>query len=344
MKNEFKGKRILVTGGTGSIGSMIVKKLLEYNPKQVRVFSRDETKQFELAQTLNAGIKVNFLIGDVRDKERLNMAMENIDIVFHAAALKHVDSCERNPFEAVKTNVQGTQNIIDCAFENKVDKVIGISTDKATDPANVMGCTKLLAEKIMLATYFYKGNRKTKFCFVRFGNVLGSRGSVVPLFIRQAREGGPLTISDPNMTRFLMTIEDAVNLVFKAAEIMKGREIFIFKMPTVRISDLAKAVILSVQEKYESIPKNIKTKIIGKKNGEREHEKLLTNDETMNALETKDMFIILPLDINGVFEIKDRDKEYPQSRKCKSIDYNSKTGIRLSIKEIQKMFKQAKIL
>jgi len=192
MKNEFKGKRILVTGGTGSIGSMIVKKLLEYNPKQVRVFSRDETKQFELAQTLNAGIKVNFLIGDVRDKERLNMAMENIDIVFHAAALKHVDSCERNPFEAVKTNVQGTQNIIDCAFENKVDKVIGISTDKATDPANVMGCTKLLAEKIMLATYFYKGNRKTKFCFVRFGNVLGSRGSVVPLFIRQAREGGPL--------------------------------------------------------------------------------------------------------------------------------------------------------
>src|SRR3990167_3418436 len=162
MNSEFKDKRILVTGCTGSIGSAIVKLLLPHKPKAVRVYSRDESKQFELEQELAAESRVRFLVGDIRDKERLNMAMENIDIVFHADALKHVSSCENNPFEAVKTNVQGTQNVIDCAFANNVDKVIGISTDKATDPTNVMGCTKLLAEKIMLASYFYKGEHKTK--------------------------------------------------------------------------------------------------------------------------------------------------------------------------------------
>jgi len=342
MKNEFTGKRILVTGGTGSIGSMIVKKLLEYNPRQIRVFSRDETKQFELSNELSAGAKVNFLIGDIRDKERLNMAMENIDIVFHAAALKHVSACERNPFEAVKTNVHGTQNVIDCAFANNVDKVIGISTDKAAEPTNVMGCTKLLAERMMLSTYFYKGNKKTKFCFVRFGNVLGSRGSVVPLFIKQAKAGGPLTVSDPKMTRFFMTIEDAVLLVFKASEIMKGREIFIFKMPSMRIGDLSKAIILSQQKKNPPSAKKIAIKIIGKKDGERDHEKLLANDEAENALETKDMFIILPQKINGVSEIE--NKEYPQSKKSKVSDYSSKTNKMLNVKEIQKMIDRAHII
>jgi len=334
MENEFKNKRILVTGGTGSIGSAIVKKLLDYNPRQIRVYSRDETKQFELEHDLNAGAKLRFLVGDIRDKERLNMAMENIDIVFHAAALKHVISCENNPFEAVKTNVQGTQNVIDCAFANKVDKVIGISTDKATDPTNVMGCTKLLAEKIMLASYFYKGMHKTKFCFVRFGNVLGSRGSVVPLFLKQIHNGGPVTVTDRNMTRFFMTIQDAVSLVLKATALMQDREIFILKMPVVKIIDLAKALVaLDKEEKSEEV----KIKIIGKKNGERMHEKLLTMEEAESALETKEMFIIIP---GEKLELHQSKKIYLDTKAAGAKEYNSESQKKLSVKEIKTMLKR----
>jgi len=312
-----------VTGGTGSIGSVIVKTLLSYKPKQIRVYSRDETKQFNLANELGPNVPVAFLVGDIRDKERLHMAMENIDIVFHAAALKHVLSCERNPFEAVKTNVQGTQNVIDCAFANKVDKVVGISTDKATDPSSVMGCTKLLAEKIMLATYFYKGSKKTKFSFVRFGNVLGSRGSVVPLFFKQAMSGGPVTITDPEMTRFFMSIPQAVGLILKAVTMMKDREIFILKMPSARIKDMAQAVIEIVGK--DKGGKEIRIKSIGKKNGERLHEKLLTEEESSIALDTKDMFIIL----SYLAHESDTDKKYSQyysgAKKFKRGEYSSES-------------------
>ncbi|MEK7165134.1 MAG: UDP-N-acetylglucosamine 4,6-dehydratase family protein [Patescibacteria group bacterium] len=336
MKNEFKNKRILVTGGTGSIGSAIVKLLLPHKPKAIRVYSRDESKQFELEQELGAGSGVRFLVGDIRDKERLNLAMENIDIVFHAAALKHVSACENNPFEAVKTNVQGTQNVIDCALANDVDKVVGISTDKATDPTSVMGCTKLLAEKIMLASYFYKGMHKTKFCFVRFGNVLGSRGSVVPLYLKQIRQGGPITVTDPNMTRFFMTIHDAVNLVFKATALMRDREIFILKMPTVKIKDLAKAVL--EQETGRGIDTTgVKIDIIGKKNGERIHEKLLTLEEAENALETQDMFIIVPREVFISQKIHDA---YPSAKKTRIQEYSSRGEKKLTSKEIKKMLQR----
>lgn len=293
--NEFTDKIILVTGGTGSIGSMIVKELLVYNPKQIRIFSRDETKQVEFMHEINQDNRVRFLIGDVRDKERLNLAMEDVNIVFHAAALKHVVSCENNPFEAIKTNVQGTQNVIDCAFINNVEKVIGISTDKATDPMNVMGCTKLLAEKIMLASYHYKGHKKTKFSFVRFGNVLFSRGSVVPLFINQIKKGGSVTITDERMNRFVMSTKDAVRLVFKATEFMIDREIFILKMPIVNIVDLAHAIIKIYAPRFGRSPDDVNLQFIGKKNGERIVEKLLTSDEVEYALETDDMFIITPV-------------------------------------------------
>jgi len=337
MDNEFKNKRILVTGGTGSIGSAIVRELLKYGPRQIRIYSRDETKQFDLAHKLNAGLKVSFLIGDIRDKERLNMAMENIDIVFHAAALKHVSACEKNPFEAVKTNVYGTQNIIDCAFANQVDKVIGISTDKATDPSNVMGCTKLLAEKIMLASFFYKGDKKTKFCFVRFGNVIGSRGSVIPLFIKQANSGEPITITNPDMTRFFMSIQQAVNLVFKAAALMKDGEIFVLKMPVTTIKNLAKAVQEIVKEKNPKI-KKMPVKIIGKKNGERMHEKLLTLEESETALETDDMFIILPNLKFNTDEYGDlKLNSYPKAKKCSCREYNSKSQRKMPLSELKEM-------
>jgi FlaA1/EpsC-like NDP-sugar epimerase len=320
LKNEFKNKKILVTGGTGSIGSIIVEKLLQFNPKQIRVYSRDDTKQFELEKKLNDNQKLRLLIGDIRDKERLNLAMEDIDIVFHAAALKHVVSCEKNPFEAVKTNVLGTQNVIDCAFNNNVEKVIGISTDKAASPSNVLGCTKLLSEKIMLASYFYKGNKKTKFCFVRFGNVLGARGSVIPLFLSQIKRGIPITLTDPEMSRFFMSLEDAVNLIFKSSIIMKDREIFILKMPIIKIGDLAEALIEIINKKTGK-NQNIKINIIGKNNGEKMHELILSKDESCNALETDDMFIILPhMEFSPV---KIDSSKYPKAEKTIIKEYSS---------------------
>lgn len=293
MRESFKNKTALVTGGTGSIGSEIVGELLKSGARQVRIYSRDETKQFELAHRLNGDPRLRFLIGDIRDKERLEMGMEEVNVVFHAAALKHVVSCESNPFEAVKTNVEGTQNVIACAFKNGVEKVVSISTDKAADPTNVMGCTKLLAERLVLSSFFYKGKKKTKFCSVRFGNVLGSRGSVIPLFIRQIKTGGPVTVTDPDMSRFFMSIHQAVELIFRAHNLMKGHEIFILKMPVATIGALADSVIEIMRERNKKL-KKIPIHIIGKKAGERQHEKLLTLDESGTALERDDMFIIRP--------------------------------------------------
>lgn len=342
MQEVLKGKTALVIGGTGSIGSEIVKKLLECDVRQVRVYSRDETKQFELAHRLHNDPHIRFLIGDVRDQERLMMAMEGVDIVFHAAALKHVVSCELNPFEAVKTNVQGTQNVISCALANDVEKVISISTDKAADPTNVMGCTKLLAEKLILASYFYKGKKKTKFASVRFGNVLGSRGSVIPLFIKQIKDGGPLTITDPSMTRFFMSISQAVDLIFKASELMKGQEVFILKMPVASIGDLANAVISIMKEKNNAI-KDVEIKIVGKKAGERKHEKLLTLDESETALERDDMYIIRP---NVEYEIFHdfKPEEYPDSRSAEVKEYSSKSEELMTLEEVKKMILSIKEL
>jgi len=335
MTNQFKGKTVLVTGGTGSIGSEIVIQLLDRGVKQVRVFSRDETKQFDLAHALKNDPRVRFLVGDIRDKERLNMAMEGVNMVFHAAALKHVTACEKNPFEAVKTNIQGTQNVIDCAFANKIDKVVGVSTDKATSPTNVMGCTKLLAERLMLASYFYKGNKKTKFCYVRFGNVLASRGSVIPLFINQIKDGGPVTVTDLNMSRFFMSIPQAVDLIFKACFLMRDREIFILKMPVATIGDLVQTLIKIIKQKRH-LKKNVVIKVIGKRNGERQHEKLMTADEAESALETDDMFIIRP---NVSLEIGHQlaPATYPNTRPAELKEYASSDQPSMSQAEIKKM-------
>lgn len=294
MEHIFKNKKIIVTGGTGSIGSEIVRRLLTYDPKVVRILSRDETKQFELEQELGDLNNIRFLIGDIRDMERLKRAFEGIDIVFHAAAMKHVPACEYNPFEAVKTNVIGTQNLIDAALDNEVEKVISISTDKAASPINTMGATKLLAEKLIIDANFYKGNRKTIFSCVRFGNVMGSRGSVIPLFEKQIKHEGQLTITDPEMTRFMMTIPQAVNLVFKATKIAQGGEIFILKMPVVKLGDLAKCMIEHFAPKAGRKPGSIKINTIGVRNGEKMYEHLMSEEEARYAYETKDMYILLP--------------------------------------------------
>jgi UDP-N-acetylglucosamine 4,6-dehydratase/5-epimerase len=228
----YHGRRILVTGGTGSIGSHIVRQLIAQEPRALRILSRDETKQLYLQEELARSgdlASVRFLIGDVRDPIRLRRAMEGIDVVFHAAAMKHVPACEYNPFEAVQTNVLGTQNVITAAREASVGRVVAVSTDKACSPENTMGATKLLAERLIAAAHGFSAGQVL--CGVRFGNVIGSRGSLVPIVRQQLREGRPVTLTDSRMTRFMMTMEDAARLVLTAGARAHGGEIFILKMP-----------------------------------------------------------------------------------------------------------------
>ncbi len=294
----FDGKTILVTGGCGSIGSEIVKTLLKIgNVQSIRVFDINETGLFELAQELNEDPRLRLLVGDVRDKPRLKMAMENVDVVFHAAALKHVPLCEFNPFEAIKTNVMGTQNVIESALESEVEKVITISTDKATAPVNVMGATKLLAERITVNANLYKGRKRTKLACVRFGNVMGSRGSVIPAFLSQIEREGLIYITDRRMTRFIMKLSDAVKLTLKAAAMAIGGEIFVLRMPAVSIEDLASAFFEVVKNKLPS--KNLselKIEEIGRREGEKTHEHLITLDEFENSkvFMEKDLFVMIP--------------------------------------------------
>jgi len=330
MVNIFRGKNILVTGGSGSIGSGIVKRVLQCEPKVVRVLSNDENCLFDLEQELRGYSNLRFLVGDVRDKERLQHAVENIDFVFHAAALKHVPLCEYNPFEAVKTNVLGTQNVIEVAMEEEVEKLITISTDKAVNPVNVMGATKLLAERLTISANHYKGLRKTVFSCVRFGNVLDSRGSVMPSFREQIRKGGPVTLTEPNMTRFVMSIPKAVELVLKAAEIARVGEIFIFKMPALRIGDLAEAMIDELAPQYGYNPESIKVEISGKRAGEKIYEELLTADESINASVTEDMFIIIPA------------AENQESKRISAKEYRSdQDGILLAREEIKEILRES---
>ncbi len=292
MYNIFSGKKFLVTGGAGSIGSEIVRNLLKYDPEVIRVYSRGESEQFDLQHELVGHKNIRYLVGDVRDRSRLAKSLKGIDYVFHAAALKHVPSCEYNPFEAVKTNVVGTENLIDLSIEEGISKVISISTDKACSPSNVMGATKLLAERLIAAANCSQGNSDTVFASVRFGNVMGSRGSVIPLFHQQIKQGGPVTVTDPDMTRFMMTIPQAIGLVFEATRIAKGGEIFILKMPALRLSDLAETMIEELSSNYGYSSKDIKIETIGARAGEKIYEELLTKQESEFAIERDNMFVL----------------------------------------------------
>jgi len=325
MKEYFKGKKVLVTGGTGSIGSEIVRQVIRLEPEVVRIYSNDEDAQFRAAQEFGTKGVVRLLFGDVRDLERLKTAMEEIDIVFHAAALKHVPACEFDPFEAVKTNVIGTQNVAKAAMEQNVEKVINISTDKAVNPINVMGATKLLAERLTATANNFKGLKRTIFASVRFGNVLASRGSVIPIFLDQIRKGGPLTITDPKMTRFVMSISQSVALILKSAVQAVGGEIFILNMPALRIGDLADVMIDAYAQKFDFKPDEIKINVIGLRPGEKFHEELMTHMEVGNALKKDGMFVIS----SGLL---DRDQQHKDVS-----DYNSSQAQLLSKPEIKKI-------
>lgn len=341
MENEtgdfFRGKKILITGGAGSIGSEILRALLIYEPKSVRVLDQNESRQFELKNELKSHRNISFLIGDIRDRNRVIMTIEDIDIVFHAAALKHVPLCEYNPFEATKTNVIGTQNVIDAALHEEVEKMITISTDKAVNPINVMGATKLLAERLTIAANYYKGNRKTAFSCVRFGNVLDSSGSIIPLLKKQIEQGGPVTITDHRMKRFVMNIPKAIELVLRATKKTRGGEIFIFKMPLMHIKDLAELMIEELAPKHGYKPDDIKTEIIGIRPGEKISEELVTKEECCHMEEENEMFKIDSM-IN-LFGKPNKTAKFGNEKYC-----DVEGGRLLSKAEIKKLLIESNIL
>lgn len=304
--DSLSGKNILITGGCGTIGSQLVRQTLDKNPSVIRVLDIDEEGLFNLKRSIGADRSVRYLQGDVRDRDRVELAMENIDVVFHAAALKHVSLSEYNPFESIKTNVQGTQNVIRAAIENGVNSLVTISTDKSSNPISVMGATKLLGERLTIAANTYKGSQDTKFSCVRFGNVLGSSGSVIPIFKQQIQTGGPVTVTDPNMTRFVMPIRDAVKLVIQSHSRATGGEVFVLKMPTVQVKTIAEAMISHHAPKVGFDKNDISTEIVGTRPGERTHEKLISEDEVSSAYDVGDMYVILPqIDMPGYDSVTD---------------------------------------
>ncbi len=280
----FSGKKILITGGTGSFGKKYTQKLLQnYDPAKIIIYSRDELKQFEMAQEFNAPC-MRYFIGDVRDKERLIRAMEDVDYVIHAAALKHVPVAEYNPMEAIKTNINGAQNVIDAAIACGVKKVIALSTDKAANPINLYGATKLASDKLFIAANNVVGKRDIRFSVVRYGNVVGSRGSVIPFFKKLIAQGAEyLPITDERMTRFWITLDQGVDFVLKNFARMQGGEIFVPKIPSMRIVDLA-----------EAMAPNLPKKIIGIRPGEKLHEVMCPKDDSHLTLEFDDHFVIQP--------------------------------------------------
>jgi UDP-N-acetylglucosamine 4,6-dehydratase len=280
---ELRGKVVLVTGGTGSFGKAFIRTVLdEHDPAAVRVYSRDELKQYELARSLDSDPRLRCLIGDVRSRERLAMAMRGVDVVIHAAALKQVPVCEYNPFEAVQTNVHGAENVVAAAIANDVPRTISLSTDKAVNPVNLYGATKLCAEKIIAQGNAYAGDSPSRFASARYGNVVGSRGSVVPLFKHQATLG-ELTITDEAMTRFWITLEEAVGFVISCLGMMQGGEVFVPRIPSMRMTDLA-----------DALAPDATRRLVGVRPGEKVHEVLVTEDESRQARSLPDRFIIYP--------------------------------------------------
>ena len=311
MSPLLKGKKILVTGGSGSIGKELVKKSLIEGASLVRIFSNDENALYETELEFS-GKNIEYVIGDIRNSETVNSIVKDIDIIFHASALKHVDRCELNPFEAVTVNTIGTYNICKSAIRESVSKVINISTDKAVNPIGVLGATKLLSEKLISAESFHN-NSKTIFSSVRFGNVLQTRGSIIPRIENQIKEGGPITLTDKNMKRFFMTKKQSVDLILKATEYAKGGETFVLKMPLILLNDLFDVMKTIIAPKYNLNPNIIKTKIIGIRPGEKITEYLLTDFELENVLETKDFFIM-----PSMFD-SEITKKYKNAKKPKNI-------------------------
>ena len=309
-KDFWNGKRVLITGCCGTVGSELVRQLLggDYPVAEVIALDNNESELFFMEQRFLDDRRATFFLGDVRDRDRLCQKMEGVDIVFHAAAFKHVILCERAPYEAVQTNIIGVQNVIFAATECGVERVLFTSSDKAVNPTSVMGTSKLMGERLMTAANSNLRNRKPVFTSTRFGNVLGSRGSVVPIFYEQIKKGGPVTLTDPRMSRFIMSIQDAVRLVIDSVMLARGGEVFITKMPVIRIKDLAEVMIEELSPLCGYEPSDIEIVDIGVKPGEKMYEELMSLEETRRAIELSRYFVVLPA-FRGIY--KDIEYNYP---------------------------------
>ncbi len=327
----FNEKSILITGGTGSFGKKCVETILSQYPNVERlvVFSRDELKQFEMAQQFPADRypQIRYFIGDVRDKDRLVRAMKDIDIVIHAAALKQVPAAEYNPFECIQTNIIGAQNVIEACLDSDVKKVVALSTDKAAGPINLYGATKLCSDKLFVAANNMRGKQDIKFSVVRYGNVMGSRGSVIPFFLER-RHQGVLPITDERMTRFSISLEDGVTLVLKAFDIMWGGEVFVPKLPSYRITDVAKA-----------IAPEARLEIVGIRPGEKLHEEMITATDAINTLEFDDYFVMLPS--IQFWNVKAFAEHYSGARCADGFFYDSGTNTEwLAVEQLRKLIRE----
>jgi len=334
----FDDKTILITGGTGSLGRALTKRLLEQNAKTVRIFSRNESKQIEMESEFSDDKRLRFFLGDIRDSERLFTALEDVDIVFHTAALKHVPKIEYNPFESIKTNVIGSQNVIDNSLKQNVEKVIAISTDKAVSPLNTYGATKLLMEKLFVSAnnYLNREKYKTKFTAARYGNVLGSSGSVIPKFIQQIKSNEKIKITDSLMTRFNITMDSALDLIINTAKIGKGSEIFIPKLKAYNIMDVKSALFDLLHEtEYE---------VVGIRPGEKLHETLINEDEMKYTWKINDMFMITNPHYE-LFNNKNLETNYEKLEKENNLDsYSSDKVEKLTVDELKVVIKNSGLL
>ena len=333
----FENKTILITGGTGSLGQALTKRLLEMGANTIRIFSRNESKQIEMEDNIKDD-RLRFFIGDVRDFHRLSKAVEGADFVFHTAALKHVPKIEYNPFEAIKTNVVGSQNVIDASLCANVDKVVCVGTDKAVSPLNTYGATKLLAEKLFVSAnnYLDKEKYKTKFFAVRYGNVLGSSGSVIPKFIEQIKANKQVTITDPKMTRFSITMDEALDLILNAITSAKGSEIFIPKLRAYNIIDVKNALTELISNTGEEIT--------GIRIGEKLHETLINEDEIRYSWEFENMYMIAS-PLYTLFNDKNIKESYQGIKKIEDVQkYSSDSVEKISVKELKTIIENAGLL
>lgn len=340
---QMNNKTILVTGAAGTVGRELVKQLsLQPTPPTIICTDNNESELFFVEQEYVHNPNVHIVMADLRDAKAMNELCSEVDTVFHTAALKHVILCERNPFEAVQTNILGIQNLIDACKNQNVKRFIFTSSDKAVNPTNVMGTSKLMGERMVTAANSNAHEQETVFASTRFGNVLGSRGSVVPIFAKQIAKGGPITVTDNAMTRFIMTITQAASLVLQSADIAQGGEVFITKMPIVRILDLAQAMIELLSPQYGHQPDDITIKIIGSKPGEKLYEELMSDEETRRAIELQDYFAVTPA-FRGIY----RDISYQYSpTQVNGVDnpYNSALEKPLSLQEIKDFLQHNNIL
>ena len=317
----FENKKILITGGTGSLGTVLTTKLLKTDVDTIRIFSRDELKQSQMESHFNDK-RLRFLIGDVRDKERLEKAVEDVNIVIHTAALKHVPVIEYNPFEAIKTNVQGSQNLVEACLKNDVEFALAVGTDKAVSPFNTYGATKLLMERLFVSANYYKGSHKTKFSCVRYGNVLGSRGSIVPKFIEQITSGKKITVTDPNMTRFSIALDQALDLIFRVIKNAVGGDVHIPKLNAFKVGDMKDVLLdlMGCKNEEERIPVRI---------GEKFHEILINEHEIRNTYENQDNDYV-------IFEnqlTKDHSETIPNAKKTTLTTEYSSDKVKITSKE-----------